>query len=223
MHAFGDGVLGEFARANIAVKAGATLNLGDIVWTPFHYGRPLWEIGVPDRTAREFRHGDAPHQWGLYLKYPAEFPADVNFVIGKSDPRTDWNYAQPPRILKASDTGVVDKADLRPTTWTIRFERPKTVRGTAVLRLAFCGSRVKCNVAVSVNGKTVGETGPLPSTGVMHRDEIQGYWYERAVSFDAALLQSGENQIQLHLLPATDWPHGVLYDYVRLELNETAR
>lgn len=223
LHAFGDGVLGEFARADVTVKAGQNLNLGDIVWMPFHYGKPLWQIGVPDRTAREFRHGDAPHQWGLYLKYPTEFPNDVNFVIGKSDPRTDWNYAQPPRILKASETGRVEKTDLRPTTWTIRFDRPKTVRGRAVLRLAFCGSRLKCNVAVSVNGQMVGQTGELPSTGAMHRDEIQGYWVERAVSFDAGLLKPGENRIGLHLLPATDWPQGVLYDCVRLELNETGR
>ena len=96
LYAFTDGVLGEFSRADVRVEAGKTTDLGDLTWTPVRHGRQLWEIGVPDRTAAEFRHGDHYWQWGLYNLYPQEFPNGVDFVIGKSDWKRDWNYAQPP-------------------------------------------------------------------------------------------------------------------------------
>jgi len=208
LHAFAEGVLGEFSLADIAVAGGKTRQLGQLAWTPVRYGRPLWEIGIPDRSAREFRHGDHYWQWGLYYEYAKEFPNDVNFVIGKSDWRRDWNYCQPPRI---------EGDDVRSTTWSVSFGVPEAPRGRAVLRLAFCGSRGGCNVSVSVNDKPIGETGALPPTGVMHRDGIRGYWFERNLPFDAALLERGTNTLRL-TSHAEDWTQGVLYDYLRLEL-----
>jgi rhamnogalacturonan endolyase len=55
----------------------------------------------------------------------------------------------------------------------------------------------------------------------MHRDGIRGYWFEREVAFDAGLLRQGRNVLKLHV-PATSWVDGVLYDYLRLELDEGA-
>ncbi len=63
-----------------SVEAGKTTNLGELTWRPVRYGRQLWEIGVPNRSAEEFRHGDHYWQWGLYNLYPDEFPNDVDFV-----------------------------------------------------------------------------------------------------------------------------------------------
>ena len=98
VRAIADGVLGEFTQTNLVVNAGYTTGLGALRWQPKRHGRTVWEIGVPDRTAREFRHGDHYWQWGLYFKYVEDFPNDVNFIIGQSDWRRDWNYVQPPRI-----------------------------------------------------------------------------------------------------------------------------
>jgi rhamnogalacturonan endolyase len=210
LRAIAEGVLGEFARADVVVKAGETLELGPLTWKPVRYGRTLWEIGVADRTAAEFRHGEHYWQWGLYLKYAEEFPDDVRFVIGKSDPRRDWNYAQPPRL---DARGRV----LRPSTWRILFTLPEAPRGKATLRLAIAGSRTERGIEVRVNDAPALNTGPLPDTGVMHRDGIRGAWCERAITFDGAHLRAGENIIAL-TVPATSWPQGVLYDYLRLEL-----
>jgi rhamnogalacturonan endolyase len=211
LHAIADGVLGEFSRADITVAAGPAVDLGRLEWVPVRHGRPLWEIGVPDRTAGEFRHGDHFWRWGLYLDYPKEFPDDVNFVVGKGDWK-DWNYCQPPRI---------DGNRVTPTTWTVTFDLPEAGRGRATLRLAIAGSRTPRGVNVAVNGTPVGGTGPLPDTGVMHRDGIRGYWCERDVPFDAALLRRGPNTVKL-TVPASNWVQGVLYDYLRLELDESA-
>ncbi|MHB8524164.1 MAG: polysaccharide lyase family protein [Limisphaerales bacterium] len=208
LYAFADGVLGEFSLANITVAAGQTKDVGHLKWTPVRYGRQLWEIGISDRSAAEFRHGDHYWRWGLYYEYPKEFPNDVNFVIGKSDWRRDWNYCQPPRI---------EGNRVESTAWSVTFGLAETLRGNATLRLAIAGSRAPRGIEVNVNGASVGGTGPLPDTGVMHRDGIRGYWCERDVSFDAALLKPGPNVIKLQV-PASSWVNGVLYDYLRLEV-----
>jgi rhamnogalacturonan endolyase len=230
-----DGIIGEATMPNIHVAAGQTVDLGKVRWQPARFGRTLWEIGVPDRTAREFRHGDHYWQWGLYFNYPREFPKDVNFVIGKSDWRKDWNYVQPPRIETGSVPSAREAGEtsddspqlparlgrdaVRPTTWAIHFEMPRAVRGQATLRLAFCGTHQGCNVDVSLNGEELGETGPLPSTSAMQRDGIRAFWIEKCLTFDAALLKRGHNMIQLHSR-AQSWSQGVMYDCVRLELAE---
>lgn len=234
LRAIADGVLGEFVKTNIAVNAGNETALGALAWQPVRYGRMLWEIGVPDRTAREFRHGDHYWQWGLYFKYVDEFPNDVNFIIGKSDWRTDWNYVQPPRISRRNGGPVLSEEDeveevqarssspsegVQPSMWAIRFNLADAKAGKATLRLAFCGTHQGCNVEVFVNGRSVGQTGTLPGTSAMQRDGIRAFWIEKPVGFDAALLKPGENVIQLKS-HASGWSQGVMYDCVRLEIAE---
>lgn len=237
LHAFGDGVMGEFSLTNVPVAAGENKSLGGLVWQPPRFGRTLWEIGVPDRTAREFRHGDHFWQWGLYYLYPQEFPHDVNFIIGQSDWRTDWNYAQPPRITGKSQPAVSEDEEtpgedhaasapshstggLEPTTWKIQFNQTNALSGKAFLRLAFAGARDGSRLEIGLNGRDIGGTGPLPPTGVMHRDGIRGYWFTRDISFPADWLKQGTNILTL-TAPAQNWTQGILYDYLRLETGES--
>lgn len=51
---------------------------------------------------------------------------------------------------------------------------------------------------------------------------IQGLWNEREVAFDAKLLKPGTNVLKL-TVPAGPVGSGVIYDYVRLELDESAQ
>ncbi|HWX19119.1 MAG TPA: polysaccharide lyase family protein [Candidatus Binatia bacterium] len=235
LHAIADGVLGEFTLTNITVSPGEAKSLGTLTWTPLRFGRTLWEIGVPDRTAREFRHGDHYWQWGLYFDYPKEFPQDVNFIIGKSDWRRDWNYVQPPHLEtrnvpvvgeedEQAETSTPRRArfgggDVRSTTWAITFSLPEAPRGSVTLRLAFCGTHAGCDVEALANGRSIGETGTLPSTSAMQRDGIRGYWLEKDLTFDASLLVPGTNVIKL-LSHASSSSQGVMYDYLRLEFSE---
>ena len=234
LRAIADGVIGEFVMTNVTVAAGASMGLGTLEWQPVRHGKTVWEIGVPDRTAREFRHGDHYWQWGLYFKYIDEFPNDVNFVIGKSNWRTDWNYVQPPRVSRRNSGPVLSEEDeveevqarrgspgegVESSVWAIRFDMEKEQAGRATLRLAFCGTHQGTRVEVLVNGKSVGDTGTLPSTSAMQRDGIRAFWIEKPVGFDAALLKAGENVIQLKS-HANGWSQGVMYDCVRLEIAE---
>ena len=210
LRAIADGVLGEFDAPAVTVAAGQSHDLGELTWKPIRYGKQLWEIGVPNRSAEEFRHGDDYWHWGLYLKYPEEFLHDVNYIVGQSDWHKDWNYCQPARVEAGRATG---------TTWSITFPLTGQPHGTATLRLAICGARAPKGIDVSLNDASLGGTGPLPDSGVMHRDGIRGYWLERDLRFDAARLKPGANTLQLHLA-AKDWVNGVLYDYLRLELDD---
>jgi len=210
LHAFADGVLGEFSKANVTIRPGQPLDLGELVWIPERFGRPLWEIGIPNRSAEEFRHGDDYWHWGLYLKYPEEFPDDVNFTIGKSDWRKDWNYCQPPRLTPEGNFQ-------RESTWTINFNLTEVPVGPLTLRLSFCGARAGTHVTVKVNGDYVGETGPLPEDGVMHRDGIRGDWFEKNLIFAPSHLKVGANNIQL-TCHSMVWHQAVMYDYLRLEV-----
>jgi rhamnogalacturonan endolyase len=210
LHAIADGVLGEFAQTNVVIQAGKSLELGQLQWKPVRHGKQLWEIGVPDRSAQEFRHGDHYWQWGLYNEYPKEFPDDVNFTIGQSDYHKDWNYCQCPRADRPGGT-----------TWSVNFDLAQVPRGKATLRLALAATSAR-NIQVSVNDQPAGGTGPLIDTASIRRDGIRGYWYERPIAFDAGLLKSGTNVLKL-TIPPGGVMSGVEYDYLRLELDETAK
>jgi rhamnogalacturonan endolyase len=216
LHAFADGVLGEYSKAEISVEAGKPVDLGILEWQPVRYGRQLWDIGIPDRTAGEFLNGDHYWQWGLYNRYPKDFPNDVNFVIGKSDYRKDWNLMQVPR--SRDDTG---KSRGDETTWTVSFDLANEPKGKATLRVALAGIETKA-LTIKMNDRQIGVISNLPNTSVIHRDSDRGYWQEVPVSFDASLMQAGKNILKL-IVPAGNVMNGVEYDYLRLELDENAK
>jgi rhamnogalacturonan endolyase len=218
LHAFADSVLGEYAKADVKVEAGKTLDLGKLEWTPVRYGREVWAIGVPDRTAGEFLHGDRPWQWGLYLQYPKDFPNDVHYVVGKSDWHKNWNLMQVPRAA-ADDTNGRGKGTATP--WTVEFEmKDRPAKGKATLRLAFAGTEAR-SLGVAVNGTELPAVTGLPNTSSIHRDSNTSWWEERDVAFDAALLKEGKNTLML-TVPAGSVTAGVMYDYLRLEVDEGA-
>ncbi|MGN6368751.1 MAG: polysaccharide lyase family protein [Phycisphaerae bacterium] len=209
LHAIADNVLGDFAQADVTVKPGEKLDLGNIVWQPVRYGKQIWAIGEPDRTAGEFRNGKDYYHWGLYNDYATEFPKDVTYVIGKSDPAKDWNLMEVPH--REGNTGYKG----RETTWTVVFDLKQVPEKSATLRLAFAGWEAP-ELDVGVNGKEAGKVEGLMNTGAIHRDADRSYWQERDVKIDPKLLKAGENRLTL-TVPAGGTTAGVEYDYLRLE------
>ncbi|MGD1084443.1 MAG: polysaccharide lyase family protein [Verrucomicrobiota bacterium] len=104
LHAFADGVLGDFTQANITVQAGKSLDLGKLDWKPARYGRQLWDIGYPDRTGGKFFKGDGANYWlwGWNLRYALLFPNDITYTIGKSDYHKDWFFEEVPHATNFS-------------------------------------------------------------------------------------------------------------------------
>ncbi len=218
LHAIADGVLGDLTVTNIVVAAGKDLALGKVDWRPVRYGKQLWDIGIPNRSGAEFFKGDDYFHWGWYLKYPKLFPQDVNYVIGQSDFRKDWFFEQVPHN---EDPGnLTGSGQGRATTWTITFNLPAAPHGKATLRLAICGVGVR-TLSVGLNGQPLGSISGLTYNGTISRDGIGGYWSEHDLAFDAARLSAGKNVLAL-TVPAGGLMNGIIYDYLRLELDENA-
>jgi rhamnogalacturonan endolyase len=252
LHAFADGVLGEFAQTDITVETGKNLDLGKLEWKPVRYGKQIWEIGYPDRTGGKFFKGDPDNYWlwGWYLRYPLLFPNDITYTIGQSDYRKDWFFQQTPHSettawlnpaakdpanqrfgwIKAGTAGEDMWQTIgtgRATTWTIKFNMDHAPKGQAALRIALAGSDSTAGLsnpgafgamAVGVNGTNAGAI-QFISTNAIRYNTNTGVWREYTQKFDAAILKAGENQIQL-TVPAGEVDSGVVYDYLRLELNE---
>ena len=165
LHAFANGVLGEYAKADITVEAGKKIDLGKLDWQPVRYGKQIWEIGYPDRTGDKFFKGDADNYWlwGWGLRYSGLFPNDITYTIGKSDYHKDWFFQEVPHSTTTAWLNPAAKdpynqrfgwvnippsnADPWPqwgqgraTTWTVKFTMPKASQGTAVLRVSLAGA-----------------------------------------------------------------------------------
>jgi rhamnogalacturonan endolyase len=249
LHAFADGVLGELAQSNITVVAGQPLDLGKIEWKPVRYGKQIWEIGYPDRTGGKFFKGDPADYWlwGWCVRYPLLFPNDITYTIGKSDYHKDWFFEQVPHGESTAwlNPEAKDPANQRfgwvkagtanedmwrtigrgrANTWTIKFNLDHAPKGQATLRVSLAGSDgggPGGGLAVGVNGTPAGSIRYI-STNALRYNTDKGIWREYPQKFDASLLKAGENEITL-TVPAGDLTTGVIYDYLRLELDENAQ
>ena len=224
LYAFADGVLGEYVKTDIRIEPGGKpVDLGRLPWTPVRRGRQLWDIGIANRTATEFRNGDKYFEMDTPLQYPRLFPNDVNYVIEKSDFRRDWYFEhiphnQDPGARVAPYFGV--RGNGRATPYRIAFDLARAPQGRASLRLAICGTGAR-QIDVSVNDRPAGQVTDLRGDGVITRHQVQGIWYERELAFDASLMRQGANVLTL-TIPAGPINNGIVYDYLRLELDETA-
>ena len=219
LHAIADGVLGDFSQTNVTVGGGSDVNLGTVSWQPVRYGRQLWDVGIPNRNASEFLKGDDYFHWGWYLEYPKLFPNDVNYTIGQSDFHKDWFIEQVPHNENPDNT--TGNGQGRSTTWSIAFNLPAAVHGKATLRLAICGVGSRSLLA-TVNEQPIGRVNGLVYNGTINRDGIGGYWAEHDLAFDASLMKAGSNVLKL-TVPAGGITSGIMYDYLRLELDENAK
>jgi rhamnogalacturonan endolyase len=218
LHAIADGVLGDLTVSNVVATSGQKLALGKIDWQPVRYGKQLWDIGIPNRTGSEFFKGDDYFHWGWYLQYPKLFPYDVKYVIGQSDYHKDWFFEQVPYNDDTNNTTGGGRGSA--TTWTVTFDLPAAPQGKATLRLAICGAGTR-TLAADMNGVTIGGVSNLVYNAVINRDGIGGTWGEHDLVFNAGLMKAGKNVLGL-TVPAGGLTSGVIYDYLRLELDEAA-
>ena len=219
LHAIADGVLGDLTLSNVTVAPAQKLALGRVDWQPVRFGRQLWDIGIPNRSGSEFFKGDDYFHWGWYLQYPGLFPYDVKYVIGKSDFRKDWFFEQVPHNEDTNNN--TGRGNGSATTWTVTFDLPEAPHGRATLRLAICGVGTRTLLA-SVNDQPIGNLTNLVYNATINRDGIGGYWSEHDLTFNAALMKQGPNVLAL-TVPAGPLMNGIIYDYLRLELDENAK
>jgi rhamnogalacturonan endolyase len=164
---------------------------------------------------------EVPHATNLSFVNPdAKDPANQRFGWVKAESLTQYpqtNTSGPWRIYGSG----------RATVWTIKFNMDKSVQGTAFFRVALAGVNGVSQLAVGINGKSAGAIGDgrdpdnarLITTNTIRYNSDKGLSQERTLKFDAALLKAGENSMTL-TVPGGDLQSGVVWDYLRLELNE---
>ena len=211
----------QYVQHNIRVGPDRTTNLGTIRWTPANRGKTVWEIGVANRSAREFFDGNNVRHYRNFVRYLKNFPDDVTYTVGSSTPAKNWNFAQ---------WGWYSKKPY----WTIKFNLPNQQQGKATLTFGFCAALMsRGGLAVTLNGHRITVL-HLPKSGAaVYRSGGQDSKYQvRYVTFNADLLKAGLNRITLGFTrafkaPATyaqqmryhPTPVGaVIYDAIRLQV-----
>lgn len=243
-----NGIIEEYRLDDIEIKPNQVTDVGLLTWTPKTNGETLWQIGTPDRTANEFRNTIEPMNWGYWIAYAKEFPNGVDFKIGESDEKTDWNWCHPAArtngdyadfdaayyiadnrikydIPKAMYPDVNNKSQYDSTTllpWKIRFDSEKNYTGKATMTIAVCANRGG-SLKVTVNDTLVWymDKYELADGGIVRAYKYSLYQVV-PIEFDASLLKQGENVIQISHTKA-DNNQLTAYDVIRLEVDENAR
>jgi rhamnogalacturonan endolyase len=212
----------DLLERGVRVRPNTTLRLQPLAWPATGPWQTLWQIGRFDRSAAEFRNGDTPRQFELYRAYAEQFPHDVDYRIGSSQPGTDWNYAQWTVYNQNPD-------------WRVHFTLPAVVKGQAQLTLGFASSQPArgerlTDLRVSLNGQQLARVA-LPKSGTAgYRGSAQDSPYAvRTLNFDAALLKAGDNVLTLRHANGEPFkafvargggeePGQVMYDALRMQV-----
>ena len=219
----------EFKQNGIVVTAGEETAVGRLTWQRVVRGRRVWQIGTADRSPGEFANGRDFHHWGLWRRYPTDFPQDVNFVIGKSQERADWNFAHWNWYSQNNAWNIAFDLDEKPTgkavlTFGIAIARGHNARG-------FGDNKAAAELQVWVNDAEVGVVRVASTGGDSYRSARQSTRYSvEEIAFDAGLLSSGANAISLRHALGNRYVQGeekgesgagpgcIAYDAIRLEI-----
>jgi rhamnogalacturonan endolyase len=216
-----NGSVGQFLTGPFTFAPGTVTNLGTLTWNVPHQGNSVaWEIGYPDRSAGEFRHGDNYAVPGLWLGFSSEFPNPMTYTVGVSDWTNDWNYAQTAYYVNGVPTNMI---------WNVQFNLTNLPSsGNLALTTVWAGD-YQAAIQVFVNN---------PALTTVFSDFYPNIPYPSGVSADSLIRQGihdkyginhtnipvsrfvvGTNTITLVQRKAAGTPVGyAFYDYLDLEL-----
>ena len=216
LFAYSDGVTDEFSMANVTVTAGGTNNLGNIVWSkPRTNGSLLWEIGVPDRTAAEYKFGDFDYCEGfVQKKFDSTFTNPIVYNVADKN----WATALPYVHSKYYNADGTINGNW---TWTINFDLPAGMptTGNAKLTIAYASSD-HAQQWIYINSNTASPIAfypPLGGGNAFLRQSNHAKYATQVVDIPMSKLHSGSNYINL-VMPSNsgDVSH-LMYDYISFE------
>ena len=225
LHAYVEGIPGEYSETDIVVDGqGKTTKLGVLNWVPKSFGKTVWQIGTPDKSGAEFHLGDRYFEPGIQLRFSEKFSGGLRYETANAE-ASDWFFTQAPTAIEGRDyevrafVGIVGEGEATP--YDIAFDLDDQPTGFATLRLGLT-SVTSPVLNVAVNGVEVPGFSFKLADHALVRHQMYGRWLETWTSFDASLLKAGMNEITL-TIPAGEMNNSVVYDFVRLELDEAAR
>ncbi|RYP43452.1 hypothetical protein DL770_011667 [Monosporascus sp. CRB-9-2] len=130
---YADGVFGWFIQDDVEVSRSEEEEARQFRWEPESAGREVWRIGVPDKSAGEYKHGYAPdtstplqpEQYRIYWAkwdFPTDFPEGVVFTVGESDEAEDFNYVHWSVFFGYANFLRPEPYYENVNNWTIRFD-----------------------------------------------------------------------------------------------------
>jgi rhamnogalacturonan endolyase len=218
LYAFNNGVVGEYSKTDVVITAGGITNLNTLTWTIVHPGASIaWEIGTPDRTAAEFRHGNEYFKPFLWDVFPAQLPNPLVYTIGTSNPATDWNYAH--TAYPTTDaSGVTTLGE-----WKWRVDFPLAAvpsAGEATLTVAVASANYARHF-LFINDETtaISRLSPRYSGGnAVFRQGIHAKYSVVDIKIPVSKLRVGANSITFSASSVDSIGYHLMYDYIRLEL-----
>ncbi|HUA65658.1 MAG TPA: polysaccharide lyase family protein [Alphaproteobacteria bacterium] len=167
----------------------------------------VFQIGAPDGDYHEFAIA------GNFGQYAQQFPNDVNYTIGQSDPARDWPYILP---------GPVDSwAGSRTHPFTIHFQISRPESGYYQLDVDFVNTHdgAPPDLVIDVNGGSVHQQLPRGAGGdASLTNPKAGKPYSVHQLIPATVFHSGDNTITL----SSDGGSWALFDDIRLESGVSA-
>ncbi|KAJ3805551.1 galactose mutarotase-like protein [Lentinula lateritia] len=240
------GIFGEYSQDNIIVSAGKVTSVS-AAWIAQSAGKELWRIGIPDKTAGEFRNGferDLTHPnhpakyriyWGAW-DYPTQFPNGVNFTVGLSNESVDWNYVHWSRF---GPTYIRNETVTNVNQWQINFELEEAPSANSIatftMQLAGVETTAGNTDVASGSNPTVpiltyvnDQSQPLnwtilayQSSSCGERSAISCHLLHNELEFSGSWLGEGWNKFLVSALFLSS-TYYVQYDALRLELIETS-
>lgn len=214
------GAISEYKLSDVIVSAGNSTNLGNINWViPRNNGNLVWEIGVADRTAAEYRLGDFDYSEGyVQNKFASIFPNPIEYNVADKN----WSTVLP----YVHSTYFKSDGNFEAWNWNINFELTGSIptTGNAKLTVAFA-SADHAQFWVSVNNTRITPLPFYPPVGggnAFLRQSNHAKYGLTVLDVPYNLLKAGNNVIKLQM-PSTSSPsvNHVMYDYISLEGNLT--
>ena len=197
-----EGYPGEVAKENVVVETALNTDVGTIVFEEYSNGKLAWRVGDADRTW--LYDSEKNFGWEMLHYYALRFPNDVEFKVGESLPKYDWNYAQ----IR------MDTARQTPVPFNIIWDMDEIPEGQPVLTVTTCSSRNtgSYGLKVYVNGTLVDTLDYSGDDSMVMRTHSYGKLIFNPIEFDKSLLKTGENKVTLEINTGE-----ISYDFVQLE------
>ncbi|MGQ7945480.1 polysaccharide lyase family protein [Flavobacterium sp. WC2509] len=220
LFAYKNGTTGEYRQETVVVTAATTTTLGNIDWAiPRANGKMIFEIGVPNRTAEEYKFGDFDYCEGFVEnKFATTFTNPIEYNVENKNWATALPYVHSAYFNADATRSVWD--------WNINFTLTGTIptTGNAKLTIAYASSDHAQNW-IYLNGTASGNritpsSGYYPPNGggnAFLRQSNHAKYGLATFDIPYSKLKVGKNTLKLQMPSTSSGSNHVMYDYISLE------
>jgi hypothetical protein len=218
LFAYKNGTTGEYKQETVLVTAATTTNLGNIDWAiPRANGKMIFEIGVPNRTAEEYKFGDFDYCEGFVEnKFATTFTNPIEYTVEDKNWATALPYVHSGYFNTDGTRSVWD--------WNVNFTLTGIIptTGNAKLTIAYASSDHAQNWIFANGNRITPSSGYYPPNGggnAFLRQSNHAKYGLATFDIPYSKLKTGKNTIKLQMPSTSSGSNHVMYDYISLEGN----